>query len=291
MTEAHDAFVPPFEAAFGPAIVLERLAQPIDATDLATARQHGAFVGLAKALAELTPDKLLDEVDTSQLRGRGGAGFATSQKWRFAAANARTTGEAYVVCNADEGDPGSYIDKYLMERDPFAIIEGLALCRLVDRRAARVHLHPERIPRAPHRRCVAPSRRLAPRGFSERRPRQRLLLRRRGRRGRRLVRMRRGDGAPAIARGTPRDGDGAAAVPGGQGPLRVSPTVVNNVETLANLGWIVRHGGRGLRGDRRRQEPRDEGRVDQRALRPARRLRGAARHDAPGGPRSGSAAA
>jgi NADH:ubiquinone oxidoreductase subunit F (NADH-binding)/NADH:ubiquinone oxidoreductase subunit E len=127
MKEAHEGLVPPFAADGGPAIVLERLVQPIDATELAFARKHGAFVGLAKALAELAPDQVLAEVDASQLRGRGGAGFATSQKWRFAAANARTTGEAYVVCNADEGDPGSYIDKYLMEQAPALVLEGMAL--------------------------------------------------------------------------------------------------------------------------------------------------------------------
>jgi (2Fe-2S) ferredoxin len=125
--EAHSALLPPFEVHDGPAIVLERLAQPIDATDLDVARAHHAFEGLAKARASMTPDHVLAEVETSQLRGRGGAGFATAQKWRFTAANAKVTGEAYVVCNADEGDPGSYIDKYLMERDPFAVIEGMTI--------------------------------------------------------------------------------------------------------------------------------------------------------------------
>ncbi|HSO38964.1 MAG TPA: NAD(P)H-dependent oxidoreductase subunit E, partial [Labilithrix sp.] len=130
LAEAHDALVPRFEVHGGPAIVLERLARAVDATKLDVARAHGAFEGLSKALSSMTPDQVLAEVEASRLRGRGGAGFATATKWRFTAANAKTSGEAYVVCNADEGDPGSYIDKYLMERDPFAVLEGVALAGL-----------------------------------------------------------------------------------------------------------------------------------------------------------------
>ncbi len=81
--------------------------------------------GLRHALAELGPEGLLEEVENAQVRGRGGAGFPAGTKWRFTRAAA---GEPkFVVANGDEGDPGSYIDKYLMERSPTRVLEGVAL--------------------------------------------------------------------------------------------------------------------------------------------------------------------
>lgn len=242
MKEAHDVLVPPFEVHDGPAIILERLAQPIDATDLPAARAHGAFAGLAKALAELAPDQLLGEVDASQLRGRGGAGFATSTKWRFAAANARTTGEAYVVCNADEGDPGSYIDKYLMEKDPFAIIEGLALCGYaIGAQRGFVYVRSEYPRSAPAMRKAVETARAA------------------GILGKNVlgssfsfdIDVVEGAGSYVCGEETAllRSLEGLRGMVTARPPYPADkglfdrPTVVNNVETLANLGWIVRHGG------------------------------------------------
>ena len=240
--EAHDELVPAFGAFDGPAIVLERLTQRIDATDLTVARQHGAFVGLAKALAELPPDKLLAEVDASQLRGRGGAGFATSQKWRFAAANAVKTGEAYVVCNADEGDPGSYIDKYLMEKDPFAIIEGLALCAwAIGAQRGFVYIRSEYPRSAPSmRRAVEAARAAGILGKS--------VL---GTAFAFDVEVVEGAGSYVCGEETAllRSLEGLRGMVTARPPYPADkglfdrPTVVNNVETLANLGWIVRHGG------------------------------------------------
>ncbi len=85
----------------------------------------GEWAGLRRALAELGPEGLLSEVEAAQVRGRGGAGFPAGAKWRFA----RGAGgeEKFVVANGDEGDPGSYIDKYLMERSPELLLEGMAL--------------------------------------------------------------------------------------------------------------------------------------------------------------------
>jgi NADH:ubiquinone oxidoreductase subunit F (NADH-binding)/NADH:ubiquinone oxidoreductase subunit E len=240
--EAHVEHVPPFEVHDGPAIVLERLAQPIDPTNLDAARAHGAFEGLAKALAELTPDEVLSEVDSSQLRGRGGAGFATSQKWRFAAANAKTTKEAYVVCNADEGDPGSYIDKYLLERDPFAILEGLAICGYaIGASRGFVYIRSE-YPRS------APAMREAV-----------LAARAAGILGRKVlgtdfsfdVEIVEGAGSYVCGEETAllRSLEGLRGMVTARPPYPADkglfdrPTVVNNVETLVNLGWIVRHGG------------------------------------------------
>ena len=101
---------PQVRSVNGQAIVLERLEKPIDATNVDVATQHGAFEGLKKALTHMTPTEVLHEVEVSALRGRGGAGFPTATKWRFAAENiaaqaASSTG--YIVCNADEGEPGS----------------------------------------------------------------------------------------------------------------------------------------------------------------------------------------
>ncbi len=87
--------------------------------------QPGDWSGLGHALAELTPEQLLDEVKTARVRGRGGAGFPAGTKWEF---TRNATGEQkFIVANGDEGDPGSYIDKYLMERNPALLLEGMAL--------------------------------------------------------------------------------------------------------------------------------------------------------------------
>ncbi len=85
----------------------------------------GDWSGLAHALAELEPEELLAEVKQADARGRGGAGFPAGHKWEFAR---RSPGERkFIVANGDEGDPGSYIDKYLMERNPALVLEGMAL--------------------------------------------------------------------------------------------------------------------------------------------------------------------
>jgi NADH-quinone oxidoreductase subunit F len=81
--------------------------------------------GLERALAELSPERLLAEVVAADVRGRGGAGFPAGRKWELA--RAAEGSEKFVVANGDEGDPGSYIDKYLMERSPELLLEGMAL--------------------------------------------------------------------------------------------------------------------------------------------------------------------
>ncbi|HLH66396.1 MAG TPA: NADH-ubiquinone oxidoreductase-F iron-sulfur binding region domain-containing protein [Solirubrobacteraceae bacterium] len=85
----------------------------------------GDWSGLRRALTELGPDALLEAVEAAVVRGRGGAGFPAGAKWRFARAAQGT--EKFIVANGDEGDPGSYIDKYLMERNPDLLLEGIAL--------------------------------------------------------------------------------------------------------------------------------------------------------------------
>jgi NADH:ubiquinone oxidoreductase subunit F (NADH-binding)/NADH:ubiquinone oxidoreductase subunit E len=85
----------------------------------------GTWSGLARALRVLTPVQLLDEVKAAVVRGRGGAGFPAGSKWEFA--RAAPGEQKFIVANGDEGDPGSFIDKYLMERNPALLLEGMAL--------------------------------------------------------------------------------------------------------------------------------------------------------------------
>ncbi|MBW2459274.1 MAG: FAD-dependent oxidoreductase, partial [Deltaproteobacteria bacterium] len=86
----------------------------------------GGYEALGKSLSELTPEKILDEVARSKLRGRGGAGFPTARKWELAAAQDASRGK-YVVCNADEGDPGAYMDRGILEGNPHSVIEGMII--------------------------------------------------------------------------------------------------------------------------------------------------------------------
>lgn len=84
------------------------------------------YEGLAKVLVEMTPQEVISEVTASGLRGRGGAGFPTGVKWGLCAKN--DADQKYVVCNADEGDPGAFMDRSIMEGDPHSIIEAMAIC-------------------------------------------------------------------------------------------------------------------------------------------------------------------
>jgi NADH:ubiquinone oxidoreductase subunit F (NADH-binding)/NAD-dependent dihydropyrimidine dehydrogenase PreA subunit len=83
------------------------------------------YQALAKALLEMTPEKTLEEVKRSGLRGRGGAGFPTGLKWEFARKAAGD--KKYIICNADEGDPGAFMDRSVLEGDPHTLIEGMLI--------------------------------------------------------------------------------------------------------------------------------------------------------------------
>ena len=85
----------------------------------------GAYRALAKVLEQNNPDAVIEEIEKSGLRGRGGGGFPTGRKWRFTAAN--RGGKSYVVCNGDEGDPGAFMDRSVMEGDPHKLLEGMAI--------------------------------------------------------------------------------------------------------------------------------------------------------------------
>ncbi len=87
---------------------------------------RGGYEAIAKVLGEMTPQQVIDEVTKSGLRGRGGAGFPTGVKWGLCAKN--QADQKYVICNADEGDPGAFMDRSIMEGDPNSIIEAMAIC-------------------------------------------------------------------------------------------------------------------------------------------------------------------
>jgi len=86
---------------------------------------RGGYLALLKILSAMTPEDVIQRVQDSGLRGRGGAGFPTGNKWEFCR---RAAGETkYVICNADEGDPGAYMDRSILEGDPHSVLEGLAI--------------------------------------------------------------------------------------------------------------------------------------------------------------------
>ncbi len=87
---------------------------------------YDGYQALAKCLTELTPEQVIQIVKDSGLRGRGGGGFPTGLKWSFTAAN--KADQKYVVCNADEGDPGAFMDRSVLEGDPHCIVEAMTIC-------------------------------------------------------------------------------------------------------------------------------------------------------------------
>ncbi len=97
----------------------------IDPTSIHDYMKVGGYRSLAKALSEMTPQEVIDEIKSSGLRGRGGAGFSTGRKWEFCK-NAQGTTK-YVICNADEGDPGAFMDRSLLESNPHSVIEGMII--------------------------------------------------------------------------------------------------------------------------------------------------------------------
>ncbi len=202
-----------------------------DPLSLQDYRARGGFEGLTAA-RQMGPDRVIAEVTDSGLRGRGGAAFPAGIKWRTTADTAAD--QRYIVCNADEGDSGTFVDRLLMEGDPFGLVEGMAIAALAvgaDRGfiycRAEYPLAIERLQRAIETATEAGEidgfhlevREAA--GAYICGEETSMLESLEGRRG--LVRFR--PPLPAIA------------------GLFGKPTVVNNVTTLASVPWILRHGG------------------------------------------------
>jgi NADH-quinone oxidoreductase subunit F len=99
----------------------------IDPEDIDDYLEAGGYQALYKVLTSMTPDQVIEEIVASGLRGRGGAGFSTGQKWRFAHDAKSPDGVKYFICNGDEGDPGAFMDCSALEGEPHAVFEGMAI--------------------------------------------------------------------------------------------------------------------------------------------------------------------
>ena len=98
----------------------------IDPENIGEYIARDGYEALGKALLEMSPEGVIDEVKRSGLRGRGGGGFPTGLKWQYA--RAAKSDEKFVVCNADEGDPGAFMDRSILEGDPHSVLEAMAIC-------------------------------------------------------------------------------------------------------------------------------------------------------------------
>ena len=129
MTSASTALPPAATRRWGyyclPVLAGDRLVGRVDPQRIEDAIGRGVYGAAATALSEMQPDEVVEEVTASAIRGRGGGGFPTGRKWqickRFAA------DDRYLICNADEGDSGTYSDRMLMEGDPYGLIEAMAI--------------------------------------------------------------------------------------------------------------------------------------------------------------------
>ncbi|MBN2577513.1 MAG: NAD(P)H-dependent oxidoreductase subunit E [Pirellulales bacterium] len=123
---ALDVRDPPVCAFLGPQrhVATEQCGR-LDPTDLEEYLRYGGFHALKLCLAELTPEQVIAEVQSAGLRGRGGAGFPTGEKWD--AVRRESSEKKYILCNGDEGDPGAFMDRMLLESFPYRIIEGMLI--------------------------------------------------------------------------------------------------------------------------------------------------------------------
>jgi NADH-quinone oxidoreductase subunit F len=219
-------------------ILTPRWGKP-DSAALATYRADGGYRTLEKALG-MDPAAIVEEVKKSNLRGRGGAGFATGLKWTFLPKDVRPR---YLTVNADESEPGTFKDRYIIEHDPHLLIEGIAItCLALDIHLAYVYIRGE----------FAKQARLLEKAIQEARDAGIIGPKLLGKKDFDLdVHVHRGAGAYICGeesalleslegkKGYPRLKPPFPAVVG----LWGKPTIINNVETIANVPWIVEHGG------------------------------------------------
>jgi NADH:ubiquinone oxidoreductase subunit F (NADH-binding)/NADH:ubiquinone oxidoreductase subunit E/Pyruvate/2-oxoacid:ferredoxin oxidoreductase delta subunit len=211
----------------------------LDPLDLDEYLAHDGFVALRRCLDELSPDQIIETLERSGLRGRGGAGFPTGKKWRLV--REQPADIKVVICNGDEGDPGAFMDRVMLESFPYRVIEGLAIA------AVAVGAHE----------CIFYIRHEYPNAL--RRVRAALAeCTRRGWLGDRLLEsdyplklsIKEGAGAFVCGEETALIAsiEGRSGMPRlrppypAQAGLWGKPTLINNVETLATVPWIVRHG-------------------------------------------------
>lgn len=122
--------------------IVLRNCQKIDPLDISTHLDRNGFEGLKKALNSMTPAEIVEEVKASKLKGRGGAGFSCGLKWELAR-NAKGD-RKYLICNADEGEMGTFKDRYILAGDPFTLVEGMAIAaRAIGADKAYIYLRAE----------------------------------------------------------------------------------------------------------------------------------------------------
>lgn len=212
---------------------------------LSTYEAGGGYRALRKALGEYTPEEIVDLVKESNLRGRGGAGFPTGMKWSFVP---KAAGKPkYLCCNADEGEPGTFKDRIIMERDPHQLIEGLAVSAYaIGAETAYVYIRGE---------YVTAIRRME-QAIAEAHENGYLGTGILGSNFNFMVYIHRGAGAYICGEETAmlESLEGKRAQPRLKPPfpavagLYASPTVINNVETLACVPHIVMRGPGWFRG-------------------------------------------
>jgi NADH-quinone oxidoreductase subunit F len=203
----------------------------VDPTSLDDYRAHGGFDALERARA-LGPQQVIEEVTRSGLMGRGGAAFPTGRKW--AAVAAQPMQPHYLVCNADESEPGTFKDRVLMEGDPFAVVEAMAIAAFaVSADKAYLYIRGEYpLAEARIRKAIGVSSEAGLLGELD-------------------IEVRRGAGAYICGEETAlfESIEGKRGEPRNKPPFPVDvglfgkPTAVNNVETLVNVPWIVLEGG------------------------------------------------
>lgn len=215
----------------------------IDAESIDDYIAHEGYEGLRKALT-MTGDEVIREIEISGLRGRGGAGFPTYFKWR-AAKNAKDEPK-YIVCNADEGDPGAFMDRSVLEGDPHAVLEGMMIAGYaIGAEEGYIYCRAE-YPMAIERLTLAIDA-AHERGFL----------------GKNIlgtdfsfdIHIKEGAGAFVCGEETAliQSLEGKRGTPILKPPFPAEkgylekPTNINNVETLANIAWIIRHGGAAFR--------------------------------------------
>lgn len=211
----------------------------INAESLDEAIAVGAYEALHKVLEENSPDAVIDEIEKSGLRGRGGGGFPCGRKWRFTAAN--KGGKSYVVCNGDEGDPGAFMDRSVMEGDPHKLLEGMAIAGYaIGADEAYIYVRAE-YPLAIHRLRVA---------IKEAEERGYLGNHIMGSDFNFEIHIKEGAGAFVCGEETALIAsiEGERGMPRPKPPFPANkglfgrPTLINNVETLANVSTIILKG-------------------------------------------------
>ncbi|HEX7073064.1 MAG TPA: NADH-quinone oxidoreductase subunit NuoF [Hyphomicrobiaceae bacterium] len=207
----------------------------------------GGYSAVRKALRSMMPDEVMHEVTESKLRGRGGAGFPTGQKWSFVPRGEDAPSPKYLVVNADEMEPGTFKDRLLMEGDPHQLIESVILSAFaIEARIAYIFLRAEYVLSARHlRRAIAEASEKGYLGTNILGSGFDLELHLHASAGRYIC----GE-ETALLNGL----EGRRAIPRAKPPfpqasgLWGKPTIVNNVETLCNVPHIVNHGAAWFRG-------------------------------------------